>query len=148
MTVTDPAESRLRETFVVTSRDFASAGAASSKIKRILQQIGVDPGTIRRIAVSSYEAEMNVVIHADSGGQMVLDVGPDFVVIVVEDYGPGIADIELAMRPGFSTASDEVREMGFGAGMGLPNMQACADEMELNSKQGTGTTVRMVFFNR
>lgn len=148
MAVNDPAESKLREIFPVISRDFASAGAASSRIKRILQQIGADPGTIRRIAVSSYEAEMNVVIHADSDGQIVLDVGPDSVVITVEDHGPGIPDIEMAMRPGFSTASDEVREMGFGAGMGLPNMHACADEMEVASKKGTGTTVKMVFFNR
>jgi anti-sigma regulatory factor (Ser/Thr protein kinase) len=147
--VTDPAESesRLQESFEVARGDFASAGAASSRIKRILQQVGADPGIIRRIAVSSYEAEMNVVIHSN-GGKIHLDVGPDYVKITVEDCGPGISDIERAMQPGFSTASDEVREMGFGAGMGLPNMQACADQLEINSEYGKGTTVKMVFFSR
>lgn len=147
MEVSDPAQNRIRETFEVTCRNFASAGAASSKIKRILQQIGVDQAMIRRIAVSSYEAEMNVVIHS-LGGRMILDVGPDSVQITVEDRGPGIADIEKAMQPGFSTAGDEVREMGFGAGMGLPNIQNCADNLEVVSNPGSGTTVKMTFFNR
>lgn len=148
MGIGDFAKYELKETFEVASRDFASAGAASSKIKRILQQIGVDQGTIRRVAVSSYEAEMNVVIHADSGGQMVLEVELGCVRITVQDTGKGIPDIKKAMQPGFSTASDEVREMGFGAGMGLPNMQACADELEVISEPGVGTTVRMIFNNR
>jgi anti-sigma regulatory factor (Ser/Thr protein kinase) len=102
---------------------------------------------VRRIAVASYEAEMNVVIHADNG-MIVLDAGPDRVVLQVEDKGPGINDIGLAMKPGYSTAGDEVREMGFGAGMGLPNMVECADELEIDSVPGVGTTVKMIFFNR
>jgi anti-sigma regulatory factor (Ser/Thr protein kinase) len=145
--VRDSAENRLQEVFEVTSHDFSSAGSASSKIKRMLQQIGVAPAAVRRIAVSSYEAEMNVVIHSD-GGRMILDVGPDQVEITVEDHGPGIADIERAMQPGFSTATDDIREMGFGAGMGLPNMRACADELEVTSTPGAGTKVKMTFFNR
>lgn len=142
-----PVENRLLHKFEVAGRDFSSAGAASSRIKRILQQIGVDSRTVRRIAVASYEAEMNVVIHADSS-LIILDAGPDFVRIEVTDRGPGISDIELAMQPGYSTAGDEVREMGFGAGMGLPNMQACADEFVIDSEPGVGTKVMMVFYNR
>lgn len=142
-----PEQARLQHSFEVVGRDFSSAGYASSRIKQILQQIGMTPGTVRRVAVASYEAEMNVVIHADSGVLM-LDVGPESVQICVNDVGPGILDIDLAMQPGYSTASDEVREMGFGAGMGLPNMQMCADEFELTSEVGNGTKVRMTFFNR
>ncbi len=147
MGASDLSESRLQETLEVVSRDFSSAGAASSRIKRILQQVGFDAGTIRRIVVSSYEAEMNVVIHSH-GGRMLVDVAPEEVKITVEDSGPGIVDIQQAMQPGFSTASDDVREMGFGAGMGLPNIYACADELDITSDPEAGTTVRMVFYNR
>lgn len=147
MMANESTGNRLRHDFEVAARDFSNAGTASSRIKRILQQIGVDASTVRRIAVASYEAEMNVVIHADSG-LIVLDAGPDSVIITVEDKGPGIPDIELAMRPGYSTASDDVREMGFGAGMGLPNMKVCSDDLDIASKVGVGTTVRMTFFNR
>lgn len=146
MNQSDPSASRLVHSFDVAGRDFTSAGDASSRIKRILQQIGVDPSTVRRIAVASYEAEMNVVIHAGSG-VITLDAGPDCVILSVEDKGPGIPDIDLALKPGFSTASDEVREMGFGAGMGLPNMIDCADELEIGSEPEIGTTVKMVFYN-
>ncbi|HPP73714.1 MAG TPA: ATP-binding protein, partial [Armatimonadota bacterium] len=111
MEVSNRAEG-LKETYDVAGRDFSSAGAASSRIKRILQQIGVDQGIIRRIAVSSYEAEMNLVIHASNGGRITLDISPDAVTILVEDDGPGITDIKKAMQPGYSTASDEIREMG------------------------------------
>jgi serine/threonine-protein kinase RsbT len=147
MDTSDCTENRLRQLFDVAARDFSSAGSASSRIKRVLQQIGVDPGTIRRVAVASYEAEMNVVIHAKSG-RIMLDAGPDSVRIMVQDTGPGIPDIERAMTPGYSTATDEIREMGFGAGMGLPNMYACADKFEIDSQPGVGTTVRMTFLNR
>lgn len=147
MDTCDSTGERLEQSFEVVGRDFSSAGSASSKIKRILQQIGVDPGTVRRIAVASYEAEMNVVIHADSG-TIVLNAGPGYVTILVDDAGPGIEDIERAMQPGFSTASDEIREMGFGAGMGLPNIKSCSDTFEINSKPGVGTTLRMIFYNR
>jgi serine/threonine-protein kinase RsbT len=143
----EASEGRLKHAYEIAARDFNGAGAASSRIKRLLQQIGVDPMTVRRIAVACYEAEMNVVIHASSG-VITIDAGPDCVILTIEDKGPGIADIDLAMKPGYSTASDEVREMGFGAGMGLPNMLDCADEMQIDSKPNVGTTVRMVFFNR
>ncbi len=147
MSVSDPAANRLNQSFEIEGRDFASAGSASSRIKRVLQQIGVDQGTIRRVAVATYEAEMNVVIHAD-GGRIALEAGRESVRVTIEDTGPGIADIDKAMTPGFSTASDEIREMGFGAGMGLPNMRSCADEFDIHSEPRVGTTVRMVFLNR
>ena len=104
--------------------DFAKAGDASSKVKRILQQIGAGPEIIRRVAVACYEAEMNVVIHAH-GGTVTLDADLERISVTVEDEGPGIEDIDQAMTPGFSTAPDSIREMGFGAGMGLPNMKSC-----------------------
>lgn len=131
--------------FEVRSGDFAKAGDASSRVKKILQQIGVDPNIIRRVAVACYEAEMNVVIHAQVGGRVALDADLERVEIVVSDSGPGIEDVEKAMVPGFSTAPDSIREMGFGAGMGLPNMKNCASSLEITSKKGAGTTVRMEF---
>ncbi|MCE5314538.1 MAG: ATP-binding protein [Armatimonadota bacterium] len=132
--------------FEVHGGDFNKAGDASSRVKRILQQIGANPTVIRRVAVACYEAEMNVVIHARHGFVM-LDADPSRVLIVVEDEGPGIEDIAMAMTPGFSTAPDSVREMGFGAGMGLPNMKNCSSLMEIKSEKGVGTMVRMVFEN-
>lgn len=120
--------------------DFIQAGEASSKIKRALQQIGMDTGLIRRIAVSSYEAEMNIAIHAEHG-EIVFTIWPDLVQIVAEDVGPGISDVELAMQVGYSTAPESVRQMGFGAGMGLPNMQKCADHMQVETKIGQGTRI-------
>lgn len=132
--------------FEVQGGDFAKAGTASSRVKRILQQIGTDAEIVRRVAVACYEAEMNVVIHAHHG-TVVLDADLDSVRVTVADEGPGIEDIELAMMPGFSTAPDSIREMGFGAGMGLPNMKNCSSEFNITSEKGVGTTVRMVFDN-
>lgn len=132
--------------FEVNGGDFAKAGDASSRVKKILQQIGADQAIIRRVAIACYEAEMNVVIHARHGF-VVLDADLEKIIIVVDDEGPGIEDIELAMTPGYSTAPDSVREMGFGAGMGLPNMKSCSNEMEIHSQRGVGTTIRMVFEN-
>lgn len=122
--------------------DFAKAGEASSKIKRVLQQIGVRPDIIRRIAISSYEAEMNVIIHAYRG-VVQARIYPDRTEIAVEDVGPGIADISLAMREGYSTAPDHIREMGFGAGMGLPNMARSTDTFDIESEIGVGTKIYM-----
>lgn len=136
----------LRYEFEVKGGDFAKAGDASSKIKRILQQIGAPAEIVRRVAVACYEAEMNVVIHSH-GGSVALDADLQRIVITVADQGPGIKDIEQAMRPGFSTAPDSIREMGFGAGMGLPNMKNCASKMDITSREGEGTTVRMEFEN-
>ncbi len=136
----------LRYSFPIKAGDFSAAGSVSTRIKKILQQIGVKPDTIRRASIATYEAELNVVIHSN-GGEMVLTANPHTIEILCKDQGPGIPDIDLAMQPGFSTAPDEVREMGFGAGMGLPNMQRCADEMKVCSEVGVGTTVDMVFKN-
>ncbi len=129
--------------YALKGGDFDTAGEASSKIKRILQQIGVRSDVIRRIAISSYEAEMNVIIHAYSG-VLKASIYPDRTELVVEDEGPGIADIDLAMQEGYSTAPDHIREMGFGAGMGLPNIVRCSDEFSINSVAGEGTKISIL----
>ncbi len=141
-----PGGTSLHYEFNVPSGDFHNAGEASSRIKKILQQIGANAAIIRRAAVACYEAEMNVVIHSH-GGKVMLNADVERVVIVVQDVGPGIEDIELAMTPGYSTAPDHIRELGFGAGMGLPNMKNCSSTFEITSKKGVGTTVRMEFYN-
>jgi serine/threonine-protein kinase RsbT len=129
--------------FELISSDFNAAGQSSSKIKRVLQQIGVRSDVIRRIAISSYEAEMNVIIHARHGS-VTATIFPDRTELLVEDQGPGIPDVSLAMKEGYSTAPDYVREMGFGAGMGLPNMRKCSDEFNIQSVIGEGTKISMV----
>ncbi len=126
--------------FPIKGNDFVQAGEASSKIKRALQQIGMEPSLIRRVAISSYEAEMNIAIHAKHG-EIILTIWPDLVQVVAEDVGPGISDVALAMQIGYSTAPESVRQMGFGAGMGLPNMQKCADEMQVETRVGEGTRI-------
>lgn len=133
--------------FPVQGGDFATAGEASGKIKKTLRQIGVNPGIIRRVAIAAYEAEMNIVIHADRG-ILSANITPEQIEIIADDEGPGIPDIDLAMQEGYSTAPDRVREMGFGAGMGLPNMKKCADEFAIDSVVGKGTKVRVVVYNR
>jgi CBS domain-containing protein/anti-sigma regulatory factor (Ser/Thr protein kinase) len=125
--------------YKVKVRDFSSGGAASSKIKRAIERLGGSPAISRRVGVAAYEAEINLVIHTDNGGEMLVEIQPDRVHIVTTDTGPGIANVEEAMRPGFTTAPEWIREMGFGAGMGLLNIQRCADEMKLESKVGVGT---------
>ena len=122
--------------------DFSSAGKASSDIKKILKQLNIDPQVVRRIAVALYEAEVNVVAHAYKG-VMRVDLDTQKIKILLEDEGPGIENIERAMQEGFSTASEEVRQMGFGAGMGLPNIKRNTDEMHLTSVPGKGTTLEM-----
>ena len=122
--------------------DFSSAGKASSDIKKILKQLNIDPQVVRRIAVALYEAEVNVVAHAYKG-VMRVDLDAQKIKILLEDEGPGIENIERAMLEGFSTASEEVRQMGFGAGMGLPNIKRNTDEMHLTSVPGKGTTLEM-----
>jgi anti-sigma regulatory factor (Ser/Thr protein kinase) len=129
--------------FPLEGANFDIAGEASSKIKRVLQQIGVPADVIRRIAISSYEAEMNVIIHAKQG-QIRVWIYSDRTKVIVEDEGPGIADVKQAMEEGYSTAPDHIRELGFGAGMGLPNMAKCADEFDIYSVVGTGTKITMV----
>ncbi|MFN2292158.1 MAG: CBS domain-containing protein [Anaerolineae bacterium] len=131
--------------YSVAARDFSCGGAASSKIKRAIERLGGNPAIARRVGVAAYEAEMNLVIHSERGGEMVVEIQPDQVRIVVTDTGPGIEDIEQAMRPGYSTAPEWIREMGFGAGMGLLNIKQCADEMTLQSKPGIGTRLETWF---
>jgi serine/threonine-protein kinase RsbT len=127
----------------VKGGDFTGAGAAASKIKQLLKKLPISPKTVRRVAIASYEAEINVVAHAHNG-KVAAFVSPDKIKIVVADEGPGIPDIEQAMVPGYSTASEEVREMGFGAGLGLPNIKNNVDVLRIISEVGKGTTV--IFF--
>jgi len=122
----------------VLARDFANAGRASTSIKETLKHLGVNPVTVRRVAIASYEAEMNIVMYANRG-VMTLKVSPDSITLEVQDEGPGIPNIPLAMQEGYSTATPEMREMGFGAGMGLPNIKRNADAFEITSEVGRGT---------
>ena len=131
--------------FTVPGDDFTRAGEASSYVKQSLKQLGVNPDIVRKIAIAMYEGEINMVIHA-GGGEANVDVDPDKVVIVLTDHGPGIADVEKAMQEGWSTAPDNVRSLGFGAGMGLPNMKKYSDEMTIDSVVGQGTTLKMVVY--
>jgi CBS domain-containing protein/anti-sigma regulatory factor (Ser/Thr protein kinase) len=130
----------------VVARDFDHAGEASSKIKRALNHLGFSPQIIRRAAISVYEAEMNIIIHTNEGGALVLEVRPDRIVMRAVDTGPGIPDVERAMEPGFSTAPEWVREMGFGAGMGLSNIKRCTDEMRLQSPLSTHTLLEAMIY--
>lgn len=129
--------------YEIEKDDFVAAGEVSSRIKNKLKQLGVDHTLIRKIAIASYEAEINMIIHS-LGGEMRLDIDEDSIKITCADVGPGIPDIDLAMKEGYSTASDTVREMGFGAGMGLPNMNRNSDNMHIESSPA-GTTVTMNF---
>jgi len=130
----------------VKARDFGHAGEASSGLKRTLGRLGIRPDIIRRVAVATYEAEINIVVYSVDGGEIVAEVRRDRIKIEAIDHGPGIPDIELAMQPGWSTAPDWVREMGFGAGMGLPNIKACADVMKLESTVGVGTHLTIIIY--
>jgi anti-sigma regulatory factor (Ser/Thr protein kinase) len=130
--------------FDVERGDFETAGLASRKIKKTLQQLGINNKTIRQVSIAGYEGEMNLAIHSD-GGYISLMVLDGELVLVIEDTGPGLPDIALAMQEGYSTAGDEVREMGFGAGMGLPNMRNNSDAFEINSEPGVGTRIEMHF---
>lgn len=124
--------------FNIVGGDFNLAGKASSKIKKKLKELGVESATIKRIVVATYEAELNVVAHA-SGGKLLMVFETDHIKVTITDSGPGIKDIDQAMETGFSTASKRVREMGFGAGMGLPNIKKNTDELKIESKVGEGT---------
>ncbi len=132
----------LKLTYNVDGDDFTSAGVASSSVKKRLRKLGISPEAIRKVAIALYEGEINMVIHAD-GGQIDVEITPTQIKMVLADKGKGIADIEKAMQEGFSTAPDEVRNLGFGAGMGLPNMKKYSDEMRIESTVGVGTTVYM-----
>lgn len=129
-------------TYMVSGDDFTRAGEASGDVKRKLKQMGVEPEAVRKVAIAMYEGEINMVIHAN-GGQIDVDITPEAVLMKLCDVGPGIPDVEKAMEAGFSTAPDNIRTLGFGAGMGLPNMKKYTDEMEIETVLGVGTTVRM-----
>ena len=134
----------IAEVFPVEKDDFVTAGEASAKIKRTLKKLGVDSVLLRRISVCAYEVELNLVIHS-LGGSIDFQVTQDGVTLLVKDRGPGIPDLDLAMREGWSTAPESVRMMGFGAGMGLPNMKRNADEFDIKSEVGVGTEILMKF---
>ncbi|NCB42508.1 MAG: anti-sigma regulatory factor [Clostridia bacterium] len=134
---------QLHFSFEVEGNDFVAAGEASGEVKRALRQIGIDFETIRKCSICMYEGEINMVVHAD-GGKADVYVEKDKITIVLEDQGPGISDMELAMQEGYSTASQDVRELGFGAGMGLPNMKKYSDSLVVDSVVGQGTKVTMV----
>lgn len=126
--------------YTVDGNDFSVAGEASRKLKKVLQQLGINPQTARKATIAMYEGEINMVIHAN-GGVIDVEITPDKIHMILKDSGPGIPNIKLAMTEGYSTAEDNVRELGFGAGMGLPNMKKYTDEMTVTSELGVGTTV-------
>ncbi|GAB7086666.1 ATP-binding protein [Marinifilum fragile] len=129
--------------FAIEGGNFSKAGSASSEVKKILKQLNVNPKIIKRTVVSLYEAEVNVVAHAFEGC-MNVDIDTDKIIVKIEDKGPGIPDIDQAMQEGYSTATPQVREMGFGAGMGLPNIKRNSDQMNITSKVDVGTEVEII----
>jgi len=134
----------IRMEYDVDGDNFATAGEASADVKRILRQVGLPADFIRRVAIAMYEGEINMVIHA-RGGKALVEITPHKITVDLNDVGPGIPDIPLAMQEGYSTAPDSIRSLGFGAGMGLPNMKRYADEIKVSSVVGEGTHVRLEF---
>jgi anti-sigma regulatory factor (Ser/Thr protein kinase) len=132
----------IKMSYEVPANDFTRAGEASSSLKSSLKKMGVDPEIVRKVSIAMYEGEINMVIHA-SGGKIDVTISPEEIEMVLKDQGPGIEDIDLAMQAGYSTAPDNIRNLGFGAGMGLPNMKKYTDEMKIDSQVGVGTTVTM-----
>jgi len=132
------------ESFTIQGGNFLDAGEVSIHIKRMLQDMGVAPEILRRVAIATYESEINIISYA-TWGVIHIQVSPEEVVIDVDDEGPGIEDIELAMQVGYSTATDKIREMGFGAGMGFPNIKHCSDSFEVTSKVNKGTHLKIKF---
>ena len=138
------SENGFSQQFEIKGGDFSNAGKTSTSIKEILKEIGIDPSIVIRASIASYEAEMNVVMYAQRG-VLTLNITPEKLHLKLEDEGPGIENIDKAMQEGFSTATDEMREMGFGAGMGLPNIKKNADKFEILSTPGKGTSVDVIF---
>ena len=128
--------------YEISPEDFTRAGEASSDVKSKLKQIGISPEAVRKVAIAMYEGEINMVIHAE-GGKITVAISPEKIMMVLADKGPGIPDIDLAMQAGYSTAPDAIRALGFGAGMGLPNMKKYSDEMKIETEIGVGTTITM-----
>ncbi|OGP98961.1 MAG: anti-sigma regulatory factor [Deltaproteobacteria bacterium RBG_19FT_COMBO_52_11] len=141
------AEPAFEQSFEISGGDFSNAGEVSSKVKKLLQELGVSPKVIRRATIATYEAEMNVVWYAKQG-TLTLSVTPEMLRIVVADEGHGIENIELAMKEGYSTASPEIREKGFGAGMGLPNIKKNSDEFYISSVVGKGTVLEIALHRK
>ena len=135
-------ENLYQKEFIISGGDFDKAGEVSTKIKSILKGTGIDASVIRRVAIASYEAEMNVVIHA-TNGKIDFILTPKNIIIECTDTGPGIKDLDLAMQEGYSTASDDMRELGFGAGMGLPNIKRSSDDFEIESEVDKGTRLKI-----
>ncbi len=133
-----------RRVFLLPVRDLEQAGSVSGDVRRELARMGVEPGIVRRAGIVCFEGEMNIAVYSD-GGRIILLVADDRVELLFSDRGPGIPDIELARTPGYSTAPDWARELGFGAGMGIPNMEQHADRMEIRSRLEGGTVIRAVF---
>ncbi|MGE5614541.1 MAG: ATP-binding protein [Bacillota bacterium] len=131
--------------YVIPAYDLTCAGEASSSVKKVLVQLGIEPALVKKTAISMYEAEINAVIHG-GGGTADVEIDSEKIVVSISDKGPGIPDLELAMQEGYSTASDEIREMGFGAGMGLPNIKRYSDVLDIRTEVGKGTTVTMTVF--
>jgi CBS domain-containing protein/anti-sigma regulatory factor (Ser/Thr protein kinase) len=142
--VSDQTSLHLR--YLIKEKDFQSGGSASSKIKRGLAQLGISPQILRRVAICAYEAEMNLIIHTDAGGELMVELEPELIRMKVTDRGPGIPDVEQAMSPGYSTAPTWIQELGFGAGMGLANIKRCADSFSIESKPGIGTQLNIVIY--
>lgn len=134
----------LQEVFPVEAGAYATAGQASTTIKRKLKMLGINADVLRRVSVASYEVELNLVIHS-MGGTLTMQVDPESVTLISKDVGPGIPDIDKAMTEGYSTANEEARTLGFGAGMGLPNMRRNATDFDIQSQVGVGTTIMMKF---
>jgi anti-sigma regulatory factor (Ser/Thr protein kinase) len=141
----DPVEPEMTQEFDLTEKDFINAGKASAEIKLTLKRLGVDGNILRRVAIACYEAEINVVAHS-RGGTLQSNIHNELVYLRFQDCGPGMADIQQALQPGYSTADDIVREMGFGAGMGLPNIQKNSDFMRIHSEKGKNTLLELMIF--
>lgn len=129
--------------YTISPDDFTRAGEASSDVKSKLKQIGVSPEAVRKVAIAMYEGEINMVIHA-RGGEVTVEISPTAIKMILDDVGPGIPDVDKAMQAGYSTAPDEVRSLGFGAGMGLPNMKKYTDDLKVETELDVGTTITMI----
>ena len=133
----------IKQEFIVDAEDFAAAGAASAAVKKIIKQLGFSADVIRRVSIAMYEAEINMVIHAN-GGTAEAEIAEDYIKLTMKDNGPGIPDVGLAMQMGWSTATESIRQLGFGAGMGLPNIEKYSDELKIDTEVGKGTTLTIL----
>ncbi|QZY56587.1 ATP-binding protein [Crassaminicella profunda] len=143
--VNEQGKNSIKLEYEIIKDDFSRAGEASSNIKKVLRQLGIDSKAIKKVAIATYEAEMNIVIHSE-GGKITVFISPDDIEIIAKDNGPGIKNIDKAMEEGFSTASNKVRELGFGAGMGLPNIKRYSDEFHIESNIGEFTMLKIKIY--